>query len=225
MKEAEIKTYYDQLAKQYDQDRFNHSYGRFIHAQELDILNQYLKTTEKEQCIDLACGTGRFTSFCHTGIDLSPEMIEVAKAKFPDRQFHVANVLDTGLPADSFQAAICFHLIMHLDPIDLKQVLKETHRMLKRGGIFIFDLPSKERRKWSKSNQSGWHGANSYTQAEVNTLLQGEWDIISEIGILMLPIHHFPKSIRRVFFKIDSSLNRTFLKKYASYRVYIARKK
>lgn len=72
----EIKTYYDQIATEYDKDRFANSYGSFIDVQERTILKQYLEGVEN--IVDIACGTGRFMEFCATGLDISEAMLAVA---------------------------------------------------------------------------------------------------------------------------------------------------
>ena len=44
-----IKKYYDDLAPQYDQDRFGNSYGRYIDLQEKAVIEKHLPNTEKER--------------------------------------------------------------------------------------------------------------------------------------------------------------------------------
>lgn len=51
--ELEIKAYYNKLAEDYDNNRFNNSYGQYLDQQERDFLNRILKTTPPEQCMDL----------------------------------------------------------------------------------------------------------------------------------------------------------------------------
>ncbi len=38
-----VYKYYEDLAESYDTDRFNHSYGQYIHKQEFQVLNKLLK--------------------------------------------------------------------------------------------------------------------------------------------------------------------------------------
>lgn len=221
----DIKTYYDNLSKDYDQDRFDNSYGRFIDQQERAILDAHLSGIPSEQVIDIACGTGRFMNYCGVGKDISGEMIKVAKEKHPSKSFRVGNVLDEDSELENqFGAALSFHLIMHLRPEDLKTLLDNVNKMLVKGGLFIFDLPSKERRTFLNKKVDGWHGANSYSQKEVNTLLGGQWTKVAEYGILFFPIHHFPKQVRPLILPLDGFFNRTFLKSHASYRVYVLKK-
>ena len=44
MKTENVAQYYDDLAKDYDQDRFGNSYGLFLHALERPILERLLQS-------------------------------------------------------------------------------------------------------------------------------------------------------------------------------------
>ena len=63
--QQDITCYYDQLAKEYDSDRFANSYGKYIHAQESKVLDRYLNKSETDYNLDLATGTGRFLEYAH----------------------------------------------------------------------------------------------------------------------------------------------------------------
>ena len=73
--------------------------------------------------------------------------------------------------------------------------------------------------------QQGWHGANSYTHAEVLEALSPHWELLETRGVLWLPIHRFPNLTRPLLLRIDQGLNRSPFKRYASYRMYVLRKR
>ncbi len=224
MSNQEIKNYYDQLAKDYDRDRFANSYGKFIDHQERNIIRRFWPKATSNS-IDLACGTGRLMDFCSVGMDISPAMISQAQDKFPDKTFLEGNVLSGSIELNEhYEAALCFHLIMHLKKEDLNTFLEQVYKILKPGGLLIFDIASQERRNLFRKKYQGWHGANGYTSREISQRVARKWKIVGEEGVLFLPIHQFPKSIRSYFFRIDTLLNKSFLKKYASYRVYVLKK-
>lgn len=61
----------------------------------------------------LACGTGGHIPYFMddynvSGLDLSEDMLEIAKNKFPGIKFHLANLIDFELEAD-FDAMICLY--------------------------------------------------------------------------------------------------------------------
>lgn len=220
-----IKNYYDELAARYDEDRFGNTYGQYIDKQERVILRKHLAQLSAKNIVDIACGTGRFMNFCRTGLDLSEQMIAVAKRKYPDCSFRTNNALHTDLSSGSFQAAICFHLIMHLQAADLGRLLVEMDRILRPGGYFIFDIPGQERRTLLGHQQVSWHGSNAYQHQDILALLDQRWSLEASYGIAMFPIHRMPNWLRPLLTGIDTVLCRTFLQRYASYRVYIVRKK
>ena len=54
-----VVDYYDTIADQYDESRFDNSYGQFIDYQERRILDQLIKLPTDAKCLEMACGTGR----------------------------------------------------------------------------------------------------------------------------------------------------------------------
>ena len=216
---SEIETYYNELASNYDNSRFANTYGQFIDGQEQLILSDLLKNTESLQVIELGCGTGRFLDHAETGIDISENMIGESLKKFPDKQLFIESANNTHFKDNSFEAAYSFHVFMHLDKEMILNILSEAHRILKKGGNFIFDIPSAKRRKLVNYKSDGWHGATSYSISEVKDLLGDNWTLNYSRGILFFPIHRFPRAIRSIIFKLDVLLCNSILKEYCSYLV------
>ncbi len=224
MKE-EITKYYNNLAKDYDVDRFSNSYGVYIHRQENEILKKYLSKKEIELNLDLACGTGRFLKYADYGLDISPEMVKVSKNKFPNKNISIGDAENLSYEHSFFQNVISFHLLMHLDLINLEKILSETHRVLKNGGYFIFDIPSQKRRNISQYKSSSWHGSNQISLQSLNRLLNSEWELVSYHGIAFFPIHRIPVKLRKIFIKLDNLLCNSFLKEYSSYLTFVLKKR
>lgn len=220
----EIFQYYETLANQYDSDRFGNTYGAFIHQQEREILAQYLPLN-RTQILDMGCGTGRLMEFATTGIDLSPNMIQVAKQKFPDKSFTVGSVLDLPFAAETFEAVFCFHVLMHLDVQSLSQMLANAHRVLTPEGICIIDFPSLKRRKLLGQKPEGWHAAFALDKKMWQDAIGDKWKVMGCTGILFLPIHRFPPRIRKYMIQLDKWLCRSWLKNYASYMCIVLQKK
>ena len=65
----EITQYYNDLATDYDKNRFANSYGKYIHLQETQILDKYITLNDISKNLDIACGTGRFLNYADYGID------------------------------------------------------------------------------------------------------------------------------------------------------------
>jgi ubiquinone/menaquinone biosynthesis C-methylase UbiE len=103
--------------------------------------------------IDLGCGPGRSLlplaqrGFTCTGLDLSPPMLEQARALFEQHlqqaTWITAN-LGEPLPIEnnSFDAALClFGTLGMLQPVSSRaQVLREAYRIIKPGGSFLLHV-------------------------------------------------------------------------------------
>ncbi len=223
--QEEIKAYYDKLAKDYDNNRFANSYGQYIHQQELAVLSQYLLPTAGQLNVDIACGTGRFLSYANYGVDISAEMLAQARKKYPEKTFVNAKIGELPFQDNFFDNATCFHLFMHLNEELLTEALGEVHRVLKKGGYFIFDVPSEQRRKLLGYHKTSWHGANQISVHRLRDLLGEDWDLLAYKGVAFLPIHRLPKSLRKLFIPLDNLLSRSPLRAYSSHIIYILRKR
>lgn len=221
----EIKEYYDTLAQSYDTNRFENSYGKFIDTQERIFLNRQLRISNTSKTLDLGCGTGRLLNFANYGVDVSQNMIAIAKSKFPDKEILEGSVTSIPFGNNSLDCIFCFHVIMHLDKTTTTEFLTETHNKLIDKGRLIFDFPSQKRRKLLNFKSENWHGANSFSLEQIHQLTKNNWNIKTKRGILFLPIQRFPDFLRPFMLKIDTFLCKTFLKEYASYLVIELEKK
>ena len=92
--------------------------------------------------LDLACGTGRIGTWLRErcsaaidGIDITPEMLDVARGKALYRSLRVADVTNTGLPADAYDLCIQSLADEHLPA--LSPLYQEVARITKPGGSFV----------------------------------------------------------------------------------------
>lgn len=220
-----IYEYYEKLAPTYDQSRFGNSYGKYIHEQEISILKKLNLKAEDKRVLDLACGTGRLLEFATHGADFSLSMIEQAKHKYPEKNLVVRDADNTGFQGDFFDDVFSFHLLMHLDPHKTDRIFEEVHWILKKGGRFIVDIPSKKRRDLVNHRQDSWHGSNAFSIKEVKKMTETNWKVSSVHGVLFLPIHRFPVFLRKAMMYLDNLLCRSFLKEYSSYLIFVLEKK
>lgn len=101
--------------------------------------------------LDLGCGTGMMAEFLWEqgwevhGVDLSPNMLALARAKAADRDqpdhFTVADLREFDL-GRRFPLIVSFYDVLNhiLSPADLKQVFERVAAHLDDGGQFIFDV-------------------------------------------------------------------------------------
>lgn len=224
MKE-EIHQYYNKLAQNYDSSRFSNSYGVYINHQEGNILKKHLNQENIDLNLDIACGTGRFLCYAKYGIDISAEMIEIAKHKFPSKNLTVGDAEQLPYQNNFFENGISFHLCMHLDEITTRKMLSEANRVIKKDGLFIFDIPSLKRRKLSGYKSASWHGGNQIAVKALKIMINPDWDLQCFYGIAFFPIHRIPKKIRKFFIFIDTLLCQSFLREYSSHLIFVLRKK
>lgn len=217
MSKRPIRQYYDELAAAYDADRFGHSYGQYLHAQEQTIMQAWLRDIAPNATVDMGCGTGRFLPYAHYGVDVSGQMLIQAQRKFPDRQLVQASMTATPFAEQTFQGTFSLHVFFHLDKTVIQQAIREAHRILQPGGVFIVDFPSAARRRLVKYRKDGWHGNTSLSVDEVRQYAAGLFTLEKQQGVMLFPVHRIPKPLRRPVRWLDTLLCRTFMRQWASY--------
>ena len=103
---------------------------------------QTIDWAASRQVLDLACGTGRIGAWLRRrcgaaidGIDITPEMLDIARGKGAYRTLGVANALNTGLPAQTYDLCVQSLADEHLP--DLRPLYQEAARLTKPGGSFV----------------------------------------------------------------------------------------
>lgn len=216
----DIVSYYDAIASEYDNSRFGNSYGRFVDAEERRILDRVIGEKRNRQILEMACGTGRLTSYATHGLDASEEMMAFARKRHADVQFVRASATDSGFSDGMFDVVYSFHLLMHLDVGTVRQLIDEAYRILKPGGRLIIDIPSGKRRRLFRHERKSWHGATALTSDELRGMVSGKFSLHRSFGIMMLPVHRLPESLRRRLLPVDCALANGCLKEYSSYIVF-----
>lgn len=216
----DVGEYYNSIADSYDESRFNNSYGRFIDAEERRILNRLIDVTQQSQRLEIACGTGRLTNYATHGLDVSANMMAIARRRHERVEFREASATETGYPDNSFDLVYSFHLLMHLDTDTIRQIFHEVYRILRPGGRFIIDIPSRKRREFLHHKQASWHGGTQLSNADVEVMADGLFKINRSFGVMMLPVHKLPVFMRRPLTRLDYAMANGWLKEYSSYLVY-----
>lgn len=215
---SSIADYYDRLAPDYDRDRFSNSYGQFLDRQERAVIARMLPE-DAVDILDLGCGTGRLSNFASNGCDASAQSIRLAAERHPGKSFVVGDATALPFASASFDAVICFHVLMHLDRATIGRLLGEVARVLRPGGVFVVDIPSGMRRRIVRRPASGWHGDTSLTRREFAALGAEAGLALGRVrGIAMTPIHRIPSGLRRAVDPADRLLC-AMLPDLASYMV------
>jgi ubiquinone/menaquinone biosynthesis C-methylase UbiE len=96
---------------------------------------------------DLGCGSGVFTDLLHRsgcqaiGLDISPKLIELGKAKYPNVEFLEGDVEHLPFPDGSLDGILLSGLVHHLPSPAL--CASEVFRVLKPGGRFVAFDPNR----------------------------------------------------------------------------------
>ena len=106
--------------------------------------------------LDYGCGAGENALLLAsrgglvTGIDISPELIEIAKARLElngfQAEFRAISGYETGLADGSVDVVFCMAVLHHLD---LALARRELLRVLKPGGTLIMQEPVRDSRTYS----------------------------------------------------------------------------
>jgi len=189
MDKSYIKDLYNQFAGEYHQKRKSSSksfYNEFIEVPAISGLVKDIVSGKK--VLDLGCGTGIFTKMIHswganvTGVDISEEMIKIAKIENPEIYFVTSDAEHTNFSDEEFDVVSSSLMIHYLD--NLSTLFKEVNRILKQKGYFIFSFhhPSNEVIEKMKINDETKNIFNDYF-----SLKDYRWKMM---GIEFISYHH-----------------------------------
>lgn len=116
-------------------------------ARLIDAFARLSRLPPGARVVDLGCGSGAFTDvlqwrgYCCSGADLSPKLIGLARAKFPNVEFSVGDVERLGFSDASFDGVLLSGLVHHLP--DPSRCATEVFRILRPGGAFVAFDPNR----------------------------------------------------------------------------------
>ena len=138
MKPEETGAHYDKIAAWWQQQHKDSSYG-------ISALERAIKFVEnKSAALDIGCGSsGRFIDlmlkhgFIPSGMDVSSEMIALAKQLHPDVSFYAGDICTWQLP-QQYDLITAWDSTFHLPLDQQKPVLEKMCAGLKPNGILLF---------------------------------------------------------------------------------------
>jgi 2-polyprenyl-3-methyl-5-hydroxy-6-metoxy-1,4-benzoquinol methylase len=134
---------------------------------------------EGRRVLDAGCGIGYGAGLLkHAGaaevvaVDLSEAVIEVARQEVPEGVVcEVADVRSLPYPANSFDLAVCFEVIEHVDEQD--RVLDELTRVLRPDGLLLISSPNHDR--YVPGNP---HHRHEYVPSELREALESRFGAV-----------------------------------------------
>ena len=133
-------------------DRFaaGDDYDVFLPEAKVRIIDGFVRLSglgPGARVIDMGCGSGAFTGLLAAhgykacGLDISPELIRLARRKFPDIDFFEGDAESTPFAAETFDGALLSGLAHHFP--DPRRLAAEVARVLKPGGRFVAFDPNR----------------------------------------------------------------------------------
>ncbi len=92
---------------------------------------------------DVGCGAGRITAHLRHldvdafGIDLSPQMVEVARRDHPGLRFEVGSMTNLALADASIAGLVAWYSLIHIPDDELGSVFDHFQRVLRPGGPLL----------------------------------------------------------------------------------------
>ncbi|MER5479161.1 class I SAM-dependent methyltransferase [Streptomyces sp. NPDC002734] len=102
---------------------------------------------------ELGCGPGRITAHLRRleldvfGVDLSPEMIRVARRDHPGLRFEVGDMTALDVKDASLAGVCAWYSTVHTPPEELPRVFTEFHRVLAPGGTLLLAFKAGDRHR------------------------------------------------------------------------------
>lgn len=158
----------EQKEREYE-DSIAHRYNRDYH--EPPIMAEHSKAFASfaaayvkpgDRVLDLGCGSASLWPLWKAvlppvetlvGVDLSPKMLEIARASFPEGDFREGSFLEVPVGSGEFDVVIVSSAFHHISDALLPSSLKEVHRVLDEHGVLVGREPLESGRL---GDRGGW---------------------------------------------------------------------
>jgi SAM-dependent methyltransferase len=152
---------------------------------------------------DVGCGPGHVTALLHSlgvdafGIDLSPEMVAIARRDHPDLRFEVGTMTDLDLADHSVSGVLAFWSVIHVPDNAVPGVFAEFGRAMQPGGPLLVGFHvGDETRRTSQGYSGRAIGVDSHRRRpEVVSRWLRETGFTIEAELMMRPDDEVPGAI------------------------------
>lgn len=160
---ADLRGSYDTVARRYAEE-----IGAELDHRPLErgLLAAFVEMTHGGVVADVGCGPGHVTRHLASlgcpvvGIDLSPAMIEIARAQNQGIAFEVGSMTELSAAPGSWAGALSFYSIIHLDKDDRAKTYRELARVVRPGGVVLvgFHVSDAQHRPGDVHHLEEWWG-------------------------------------------------------------------
>jgi ubiquinone/menaquinone biosynthesis C-methylase UbiE len=158
-----VRRTYDLIAHDYDRE-----IGDELDHKPLDraLLAAVAELAAGGRLADVGCGPGHVTRYLATlhddvvGIDLSPEMVAIARSHAPGLSFEVGTMLALPVAEASWAGAVALYSVIHLSSAERAVAFRELARVVRPGGpvLVSFHVSDVEQPAGSSKHLTSWFG-------------------------------------------------------------------
>lgn len=129
---------YNKIAQEYDEE-FGNDYS------DTPYVDKFLNYLEGKKVLDIGCGVGNLTKYIMDkgfnveGIDLSKEMLNIAKQKYSDIKFYEMNMKEITL-RKKYDGIMLAYSLFHLTKKEVIEVLPKYYDLLNSNGKILLIL-------------------------------------------------------------------------------------
>ena len=129
---------YNKIAQEYDKE-FGNDYS------DTPYVDKFLNYLEGKKVLDIGCGVGNLTKYIMDkgfnveGIDLSKEMLNIAKQKYSDIKFYEMNMKEITL-RKKYDGIMLAYSLFHLTKKEVIEVLPKYYDLLNSKGKILLIL-------------------------------------------------------------------------------------
>ena len=141
----QTRTAYDAVASDYAKRIPDTSFEAPLDLAMVDEFVSEVAEHPASKVLDAGCGAGRMVTYIQSlspslevaGIDLSTEMITLARSAHPTVKFSQADLADTRFPEREFDGILAWYSIIHTAPDQLANIVAEFARILRSEGVVL----------------------------------------------------------------------------------------
>lgn len=157
---------FDKSAKIYQEKFMDVS----LYAEPFKFFFDHVKTNDAH-VLDIACGPGNITKYLLDkrpdykilGIDLSSEMLSLARANNPKAQFQLMDCRELNIIKEKFNGITCGFCLPYLTQKEVVKLLSNVSKLLKPNGVFYLSTMEED-----ENNKSRYQISSTGDQVYVN---------------------------------------------------------
>jgi SAM-dependent methyltransferase len=202
------------------------SYSSYVWQWQRPVVEQIIKNHQQgrntpSRLLDFACGTGRVLACVESlvdaaeGIDISENMVALARAKCRKAQLKVGDILSQPeLLQDHYDLITAFRFLLNVEPALRRPVLRKLREVSRQpDGLLVLNIHGNSRslrhpailwRRWREQSQPTGAMLNEMSPAEAKTLLREcGFQVVRQFGFGILPPTLYRTPVRALATVVD----------------------